>query len=68
MAPTEADITAYIELVSQVKNNIQGIHLYGVARPSMQAEASRLKQLPSQWFEALAVRIRKTGISVQVSP
>ena len=66
--PTEPDIAAYLKLISQVKSNVQGVHLYGVARQSMQAEASRLKQLPSQWLEALAVRIREIGISVQVSP
>lgn len=66
--PTEADIAAYLALIGQVKEVVQGVHLYGLARPSYQAEADRLSRLPEEWLEAVAQRIRKLGLAVFVSP
>jgi len=66
--PSEQEISAYLTQVAQVKEVIQGIHLYGIARESMQAEAPRLSQLSAQWLNALAERIESLGITVQVSP
>jgi hypothetical protein len=66
--PTEADILAYLALISQVKNVVQGVHLYGLARPSYQAEAERLSRLPEQWLEGVAQRIRQLGLTVYISP
>lgn len=68
ISPSEADIEAYLSCLQQVKASIQGVHLYGLARPSMQAEAPRLSQLPAEWLEALATRIRAMGVQVFVSP
>lgn len=67
-APSEQEIAAYLMQIAQVKEVIQGIHLYGIARQSMQVEAPRLSQLPTEWLHALAKRITSLGISVQVSP
>jgi pyruvate-formate lyase-activating enzyme len=67
-APSEEDISAYIALLSEVKNEIKGVHLYGLARPSMQAEAPRLSRLSPEWLEAVAVRIRALGLAAFVSP
>lgn len=66
--PSESEILAYLALVSQVKEVIQGVHLYGIARPSMQAEAKRLGHLPAAWLEDTAQRMRQLGLTVQVSP
>jgi wyosine [tRNA(Phe)-imidazoG37] synthetase (radical SAM superfamily) len=66
--PSENDILAYLAQITQVKEIIQGVHLYGIARPSMQSEAPRLSQLSPEWLEALAERIREYGVNVQVSP
>lgn len=66
-APSEEDIAAYVALLEQVADKIQGVHLYGLARPSLQAEASRLSRLPPEWLESLANRIRQHGITVHVS-
>jgi hypothetical protein len=67
-APNEDDINAYLALISQVKDVIQGVHLYGLARLSLQPEASRLTRLSSEWLESMAQRIRLLGITVYVSP
>lgn len=66
--PSEEDIAAYLALISQVKNVIQGVHLYGLARMSLQAEASRLSRLSPEWLETMGQRIRNLGITVYVSP
>lgn len=66
--PSEEDITAYLSLVNQVKDVVQGVHLYGLARPSYQAEAERLSRLPEEWLEAVAQRLRALGLTVFVSP
>jgi wyosine [tRNA(Phe)-imidazoG37] synthetase (radical SAM superfamily) len=68
VAPSENEVLAYLGQISQVKDVIQGVHLYGIARQSMQPEAPRLSQLSSEWLEMLAERIRELGITVQVSP
>ncbi len=66
--PAEDDILAYLHLVNQVKNEVEGVHLYGLARLSMQPESSRLSRLSAEWLEAMAQRIRQLGLAVYVSP
>ena len=66
--PSEQDIVDYLELVGQVKDVIQGVHLYGLARLSLQPEAGRLSRLSAEWLEAMAQRIRQLGVTVHVSP
>ena len=66
--PQETEILEYLELVKQVASDIKGVHLYGLARPSMQAEAPRLSRLSSECLEELAQRIRAQGLVVNVSP
>ncbi len=45
-----------------------GVHLYGLARPSLQEEAPRLDRLPAEWLEKLADRVRQLGLNARVSP
>ncbi len=67
--PEAAAVVAYLDLLLQAKGSIAGVHLYGLARPSMQPEAPRLSSLPGEWLEDLAGRIKgKTGLAVRVSP
>lgn len=66
-SPSEADLDAYLALLEQVKSEIKGVHLYGLARPSMQPEATRLSRLPQIWLDSLAERIELHNIHVQVS-
>jgi wyosine [tRNA(Phe)-imidazoG37] synthetase (radical SAM superfamily) len=50
------------------QHRLIGVHLYGLARPSMQEDAHRLGSAPRAWMEALAARVRQLGLSVRVSP
>jgi hypothetical protein len=63
--------TAYLAAVRrilQLQISVQGVLLYGLARPPMQPQASRLSALPVEWLEAFAKEIRTTGLPVKVSP
>jgi wyosine [tRNA(Phe)-imidazoG37] synthetase (radical SAM superfamily) len=67
--PTDAEITAYLDvLIESGIDRLAGVHLYGLARPSMQPEAPRLSRLPVERLEEIAARLREQGLSVRVSP
>ncbi len=69
VAPDAAAREAYRDLLGPVATGLAGIHLYGLARPSMQADAPRLQRLGANELERFAAEIReKTGLLVSVSP
>jgi wyosine [tRNA(Phe)-imidazoG37] synthetase (radical SAM superfamily) len=68
--PSEAEQQAYLEFLAELKARgipVEGMLLYGLARPSMQAEAERLSALPGGWLEAMGRRIEAAGWRVRVS-
>ncbi|MBI5920101.1 MAG: radical SAM protein [Betaproteobacteria bacterium] len=67
-APNEEEISSWLGLLDQAKENLAGVHLYGLARPSLQAEAPRLARLPPDWLELLAERVDQIGLKVRISP
>jgi len=67
----DAEQAAYLAAVERIRRDaipIQGVLLYGLARPSMQPQAKRLSALPAAWLEAFAEKIRAAGLPVKVSP
>ncbi len=64
----DEEFGAYLELVSTVKDEIKGVLLYGLARPSLQPEAKRLSALTAESLSLFARRIEATGIDVLVAP
>lgn len=67
--PGEGEISAYLELLRQAGvERLRGVHLYGLARPSLQPEAPRLSNLSADELERIAERLRALGLSVRVSP
>lgn len=69
LAPTAASRLAYCELLRPLAGKLAGIHLYGLARPSLQPAAPRLKALPEEDLRDFAEEVeKKTGIRVIVSP
>lgn len=67
--PAEGEIDAYIEVLAKAGiGSLAGVHLYGLARPSLQPEAPRLSNLSQKRIEAIAGRLRAQGLSVKVSP
>ena len=55
---------AYLELIATVRQKIKGVHLYGLARPSLQPDASRLSNLDEERFQRFANSISSLGIEV----
>lgn len=68
LPPGDAEENAYVELLRPVAQKIKGVHLYGLARPSLQPDASRLGRLPEQEMAAFAARISALGIEVSLNP
>jgi wyosine [tRNA(Phe)-imidazoG37] synthetase (radical SAM superfamily) len=67
--PSSAELAAYLGLLAQARDRLAGVHLYGLARPSLQPEAPRLAALSAAWLEDLAGRIEnETGLTARVSP
>jgi wyosine [tRNA(Phe)-imidazoG37] synthetase (radical SAM superfamily) len=66
--PSDADVAALAELLGRCRSVIRGVHLYGLARPSAQPDASRLTQAPAAWLDGVAARLKEKGLTVTVSP
>jgi wyosine [tRNA(Phe)-imidazoG37] synthetase (radical SAM superfamily) len=69
--PEPSEVEAYLALVRSLvaaRVPLEGVLLYGLARPSHQPEAPRLSALPHAWLEEFARRIRAAGLEVRVSP
>ncbi|MGQ5523104.1 radical SAM protein [Chitinimonas sp. PSY-7] len=68
--PSEQEITAWLDLLREAMEGgarPEGVLLYGLARPSTQAEAPRLAKAPDDWMRALAGRIEAFGLPVKLS-
>jgi wyosine [tRNA(Phe)-imidazoG37] synthetase (radical SAM superfamily) len=65
--PSKKDIHAYVELISKAKSNIQGVHLYGLARPSLQPQAKKLSRVDEDILQNIAKELRSLDIATTVS-
>jgi len=65
--PSEKDIDAYVQLMSEIKSDIQGVHIYGLARPSLQPQAKRLGRISEEILEGIAEKLRYLQIETTVS-
>ncbi|HYE34786.1 radical SAM protein [Methylocaldum sp.] len=68
--PSEAERHAYFDLLANLKQrdaSIQGVLLYGLARPSMQTQAPRLSALPEAFLDGIAEAIQALDIAVRVN-
>ena len=70
VAPSPQDEDDYVDFLKGLQRGgikLQGVLLYGLARPSLQAEASRLSALTKERMENFAARIRMLGVDVSVT-
>ncbi|OIO80813.1 MAG: radical SAM protein [Gallionellaceae bacterium CG1_02_56_997] len=68
--PSPKDEEDYLQFVAGLLRDghpLQGVLLYGLARPSLQREAPRLSALPATTLQAFAERIARLGLPVKVS-
>ena len=69
-APSKQDQDDYLDfLAGLLQDGIdpQGVLLYTLARPSLQAEAPRLAALSAEQMENFAARVRALGVEVKVT-
>ena len=65
---TEEECATYLDLLASVNAKIKGVHLYGLARPSLQPAASRLSNLSLENFQRFARSVSSIGIEVVANP
>ena len=65
--PDQKSIDAYINLIKEVKTTIKGVHIYGLARPSLQPQANRIGRINLDVLENFAKELLKLGIPTTVS-
>ncbi|MFA7239452.1 MAG: radical SAM protein [Sulfuricellaceae bacterium] len=66
--PSQAECGAYLDFIAALPHRgiaVQGVQLYGLARPPLQPEASRLADVSHAWRENFAVAIRAAGLAVK---
>jgi wyosine [tRNA(Phe)-imidazoG37] synthetase (radical SAM superfamily) len=68
LEPDQTEQAAYLQLIAFAQPKIKGVHLYGLARPSLQADAQRLSSLPPENFQRFADRVSALGVKVIASP
>jgi hypothetical protein len=66
--PGRARNSCLAGLLAPLAPKLAGVHLYSLARPSLQKEAPRLGRMDAAGLEALAARVRRLGLAVRVSP
>jgi len=68
--PSKDDIAAYLAFLGRLKEEnvpIQGVLLYGLARPSLQSEAENISPLSSAWMKMMSSKIQAVGFPVKLS-
>ncbi len=67
--PLAGDLQAYLGVLRAAgPERLQGVHLYSLARPSLQPEAPALRRLSAGELESMAAPIRELGLDVHISP
>lgn len=66
--PPEAEVDAYLTLLAPLAERLAGVHLYSLARPSLQPEAPRLRRMRLSDLERIAQRIRQLGLNTRINP
>lgn len=68
--PSTEEIDAYLAMLARARSDgmpLRGVLLYGLARPSQQAEAPRLGPLPESWMQELGSRIEDLGLPARIT-
>lgn len=70
MPPSDEETAAYLNFLQQLTNGkipVKGVLLYGIARPSLQPEASRLSKIDDAWLAQFGEHIKRMGYAVRIS-
>jgi len=69
--PSDAEVRTYLQFLRSLiaeKIPIQGVLLYGIARPSLQPEAPELSRVSAAWLTAHSEKIEALGLTVRLNP
>ena len=69
--PADDEVSSYLAFIRQLLEcqiPFRGVLLYGLARPSLQPEASRLAAVEPAWFKDFEAKIRALGVTVKSNP
>ncbi|MDR3213332.1 MAG: radical SAM protein [Azoarcus sp.] len=69
--PAAAELDAWLDMLGRANDEggrIEGVLLYGVARPSLQPEGVHISPLSAEELAAIVGRIQEKGLTVRVSP
>ena len=68
--PNPVECAAYLDFIATLPEAgipLQGVQLYGLARPSLQPEAGRLADVSQAWREHFIAAIQARGLAVKAS-
>jgi wyosine [tRNA(Phe)-imidazoG37] synthetase (radical SAM superfamily) len=71
MPPSRNESEAYLRFIEEFLSEggvLEGVLLYGLARPSLQPEGPRLTKISQEWMEAFSEQIRRRGLAVKLNP
>lgn len=68
IAPDAAEVTAYVELIGQLKDKIRGVLLYTTARNPALPEGQNISPVGEEYLAAMTARIEQLGINVKYYP
>lgn len=71
VAPAAEERRAYLAFLADAMRrgaSLKGVLLYGLARPSLQAEAPRLAPVSEAWMREFAEEIQALGLDVKMNP
>jgi len=63
----ESEQNAYVELLQSTQENLKGVMLYSVARPSLQPESAAVVSATEEPLQVFAKRIRALDLKVRVT-
>lgn len=69
--PTEKETDAYLAFIDGLLSKgapLKGVLLYGIARPSLQPEATQLSKATDAWITSFSKNINALGLSVKLTP
>lgn len=68
---TDKETDAYLKFIDGLISEgvpLKGVLLYGISRPSLQPEATRLSKVTQVWITSLSERINALGLTVKLTP
>jgi len=68
LPPDDAELDAWLGVLTSTGAAIRGVLLYGVARPSLQPARTRITPLSAEELDRIAMKIKEKGLTVRVSP